>query len=189
MRSTHSSLWRVSTKTFFSNHLLATLLIVGLAAAACSGGAGTPGSSSAAQVATEAPAATAAGSTAMDICALLPTTQVAQITGFTITGSAPHTSPVIANAFGCSYQFGVVVDVEASGGAADYDAEVARYGTNATPIAGYGDKAFQDFTDGIGVVVLFGDTQFEVYILDSGNQEGDIVLVSEALINALRPKL
>ena len=128
----------------------------------------------------------------MDICALLPADQVAQITGLTISSSTSRTSSLIANDVGCTYgQSNVLIDVVTPGGAADYDAQSSSHGSNADPIASFGDEAFQDFTDGTGLVALFGDTDFDVFILDPTNTltEADINRVSEALITALQAKL
>ena len=101
---------------------------------------------------------------------------MAQITGEPIDGSTPRTSTLIANDVGCTYAEGavasaVLIDVVNPGGATDYNSAVSYY-SNANPITGFGDKAFQDDTDGLGLVALFGDTEFTVFILDEDSKVG-----------------
>ena len=84
-----------------------------------------------------------------------------------------------------------MIDVISPGGAAYYDNLASGYGSNVSPIAGIGDKAFQDFTDGSGLVALFGDSAFDVYI-DNPNdrcQTTPSTGPAKHLITALKAKL
>jgi hypothetical protein len=188
-----------------ASHAAMALTLVVLAFAACSGGSGasaTPASSvpeaSSTPVSAPAGSASAGGvsaGAAIDVCALLPADQVATITKTSITGSTSRQNG-LANDSGCTYSTSalasaVVIDVVTPGGATDYAAQLARAGTNAVSFAGLGDKAFQDATDGTGLVALFGDTEFDVYASDPTNtltQDQENALEA-ALITSLQAKL
>jgi len=183
--------------SFISGSRLLAAVALSVVTAACSGGAANTGSSSSSPsagpvAATAMPATTSTGKgTGIDVCALLPADQVAQITGLTIATAKPHTSVLVPNASGCIYGQGnvVVVHVLPTGGAAQYNALLAQFGTNPTPVTGFGDKAFQDSTDGVDLVALFGDTEFDTFIEAEGSQQLNdegITRVSEALITALK---
>ena len=124
---------------------------------------------------------------------MLPAEQVSQITGLVISGAESRTSELIPNDVGCTYgQSSVLIDVVTPGGAAQYDAQVAQYGSSAHPIAGFGDRAFQDASDlGPDVVALFGDTQFDAFVspLQQLPANADFITMEEALIAALRAKM
>ncbi len=177
---------------------LAGLVLAAITIAACSAGGGSSAAALASAgppsspIVSSAPGGGAASGAAIDVCALLPVDQVATITKTTISGSTSRPSGLVANDSGCTYgTSAVLVDVVTPGGAAAYAAQVAQYGSNVEPIAGFGDKAFQDLTDGTGLVALFGDTEFDVFITDrsGGDSEADINSESEALISALQAKL
>jgi len=170
--------------------------------AACSGGTSstppvasqalTP-TSALAGVVTATSAGTTAGSAKTDVCALLPADQVAQVTGLTIGAATPRTGLFGPNDFGCVYgDNDATIDVVSPGGTAFYnDLATQYYAGNYSQVAGFGDKAFQDVTDGSGLVALFGDSAFDVYIDNPGDQltDAQVNTVSETLITDLRSQL
>ena len=155
--------------------------------AACSSGAPrVPPPASQVPVATSAAAAT-------DVCALMPAAQVAQITGLTIGAAANRVIGVHGPTDnGCVYgDNDAVIDVISPGGGAYYnDLANQYYAGNYTQITGYGDKAFQDLTDGSGFVALFGDTAYDVYLDNPNDQltDAQVNQASESIITALRAK-
>ena len=176
-------------------------LVAALAASLAACSSGTP---TAPPVASQAPPATQPGvvpgqpgtgsAAGIDVCALLPADQVAQITGLTISGTESRTSLLIPNDVGCTYgqSSNVLIDVVTPGGAAQYDAQVTQYGNNAKPISSFGDKSFQDYSDlGPDVVALFGDTQFDAFInpLQQLPANADVTTLEKALITALWGKM
>jgi hypothetical protein len=144
-----------------------------LALSGCSGSTG--GSASTAKADASGP---------LDVCALLPVATVATITGQTLTGS---TSNGIGGRHACEYgaNTAVSVIVVRPGGATDY-AQTA--GSGDTPVSGLGDKAF--FNSSVGVVALFGDTEVQAHIDQSGALTPDqISTMEQAMVKALQPKL
>ena len=186
---------------------LTLLALIAICGVACSNGATAtePPSGPAGTVATQAPPSIALPTSNSDadgtnICALLPADQVAQITGETISSSLSDNNFLTANDARCQYTIQptspgdnnqVVIDVISPGGAAYYDSLASEYGSNISPISGVGDKAFQDFTDGSGLVALFGDTAYDVYVdnPDDLKSDDEINQVSETLITTLRAKM
>ena len=167
-------------------HLSLTLLaLIATCVAACTGGGAStqPPAGSAGPLATQAipsvvlPTTNSIAGTGPDICALLPADEVGQITRNTISNSLSVNNFLTANDARCEYTIQptspgdnnqVVIDVISPGGAAYYDHLANEYGSNSNPIPGIGDKAFQDFTDGSGLVALFGDTAYDVYVVQLG---------------------
>jgi hypothetical protein len=144
-----------------------------LALSGCSGSTGGSASSTKADA-----------SGPLDVCALLPLATVASITGQTLTGS---TSNGIGGRHACEYGANTAVSVVVvrPGGATDY-AQTA--GSGDTPVSGLGDKAF--FNSSVGVVALFGDTEVQAHIGQSGALTPDqISTMEQAMVKALQPKL
>ena len=85
----------------------------------------------------------------------------------------------------------IVIDVISPGGTQWYDMIASQYPGNISAISGIGDKALQDFTDGTGLVALFGDTAYDVYVDNPNDLKSDdeINTASETLITTLRAKM
>ncbi len=177
---------------------LAALAVAALAVAACSNGGGSSAATVSAGLETSSTATGAftgevSAGAAIEVCALLPVDQVATITKTSVSASTSRTKG-LANDSGCTYSTSagvVVIDVVTPGGAADYAAQLAHAGTNSVSFPNLGDKAFQDATDGTGLVALFGDTEFDVYAQDRTNtltQDQENALEA-SLITALKAKL
>jgi hypothetical protein len=189
------------------NLSLALFALIAICVVACSSGATAtqPPSRPAGTVATQAPPSVAlptsnSGVAGTNICALLPADEVAQITGETISDSVSVNNYLTANDARCQYTIKptsagdnnqVVIDVISPGGTEWYDNLASEYASNISPISGIGDKAFQDFTDGSGLVALFGDTAYDVFVDNPDELKSDdqINQVSETLITTLRTKM
>ncbi len=147
-----------------------------LAAFAVSGCSGSAGGS--------ATSAKPDASGSLDVCALLPVTTVASITGESLTGS---TSNGIGGRHACEYGANTLASVVVvrPGGAADY-AQTA--GSGDTPVSGLGDKAF--YNPSVGIVALFGDTEVQAHMEQPGALTQDqISAMEQAMVKALQPKL
>jgi hypothetical protein len=156
--------------------------LAALAVSGCSGSAG--GSANTAQGANGAATAKADASGALDVCALLPVTTVASITGESLTGS---TSNGISGRHACEYGANTAASIVVvrPGGAADY-AQTA--GSGDTPVSGLGDKAF--YNPNVGVVALFGDTEVQAHLEPFGALTPDqISAMEQSMVKALQPKL
>jgi hypothetical protein len=120
----------------------------------------------------------------VNVCALLPTATVAQVTGEPITIAKEDDTLSANKIYDCTYTSAdgtasVTVDVKAQNAAIAYNAELQANGSGAHPITGLGDKAFSAIT---GVDALFGN----VAIVVSNLQSDD---AAESLIRTLQPKL
>ncbi|HEY6359322.1 MAG TPA: hypothetical protein VIX35_13860, partial [Vicinamibacterales bacterium] len=168
-----------------TSRVRAGAMAAALAAFAVSGCSGsTGGSGNTAQGASSAATAKADASGALDVCALLPVTTVASITGESLTGS---TSSGISGRHACEYgaNTSASVVVVRPGGAADY-AQTA--GAGDTPVSGLGDKAF--YNPSVGIVALFGDTEVQAHMGPFGALTQDqISAMEQSMVKALQPKL
>jgi hypothetical protein len=132
--------------------------------------------------------ATTGGKTALAVCATLPTSQVASLSGLALTLSREQDFAVL-NSYTCSYYTasgfgGTSVTVKTVGGATAYTNTlntdtIAGAAEHATPMSGLGDKAFSARD---GIHVLFGDRLITVAGLTS-------VQPAEAIVKALQAKL
>jgi hypothetical protein len=187
----------MSTRITSRIHLLSALSLAAVAIAACSGGTVNPASSGPAssEIPTGATLGTAptttSPATGIDICALLPAAEVAQLTGLTIGAATPRVAFFGPTDLGCVYGANdAVIDVVSPGGAAFYADTASQYdAANLSPIAGFGDKAFQDFTDGSGFIALFGDSAYDVYFDNPAKTDAEINQASETLVTSLRAKM
>jgi hypothetical protein len=160
-------------------------MVTAFAAFAVSGCSGsTGGSANSTQGANGAATAKADASGGLDVCALLPVTAVASITGQSLTGS---TSNGIGGRHACEYGANIAASVVVvrPGGAADYSQTA---GSGDTPVSGLGDKAF--YNPSVGIVALFGDTEVQAHMEQPGALTQDqISAMEQAMVKALEPKL
>ncbi len=172
---------------------LSLVAIAGGLLAACgstaSAGSSNPGSGSQSGSGTTQQASSGGGSVndgighPVQVCALLPASTVASVTGEPIT-QAEEQDTTSYKLYMCNYTSangtsGVTVSVLALDAAVGYDAAVQAAGAGGKPISGLGDKAF---TSILGVEALFGNVSITVSDLQSD-------AAAETLIKDLQPKL
>ena len=167
-----------------------TLILVGLGAAACSGGStstgpGTTGGNAAStKAAAASPAAAVGGSSAaavpksFDTCAAMPAATASQITGTKFTSTKPGSTANMI--FSCDYSGPgsslLQVSVTVTSGKIGYDADVnalTTAGYPPNPVSGVGDEAWstpdpKGNAGSIGAAAfgaygaLFGDTYIQI---------------------------
>jgi glucose/arabinose dehydrogenase len=186
--------------------LLVTILLTGLAMAACSSSSSSQGGTSSSSAAatgssakssasapTPAPSGSSSGGHGgsvsdglghpVNVCQLLPVATVASVSGENLT-QAKEDDTLSYKIYACDYSNaagtdGVDVSVLAQDAAPGYDGALSAAGFGAKQISGLGDKAFSSI---LGLQALFGNVSITVSNLPSDQ-------ASATLIRDLQPKL